>query len=781
MYELTSRITGITKKMRAAAYHSGAVQFDEDIIPFGGSIKESIGPFPEFILKGHFCTRSSQGFCTPCFYSRLPVHHICEHQYDTGYRAQVQHIVSHFDELVVKNQIGRVAYPENDAENVYGMVCTPTGSYFDANEYPVAVRKENLKVLINAMNQHNCKIVLHIESHAEDVIRYFEDPDPEEISLLHILDARVLLGFESVNEFPRNVLYAKKLSLEDFENAVSKLKDNGFSVGAFVFAGLFAFTDQETINDVTDSLTYLKEKDVSPVLMFANTQKYTIPDVLLSQRKYKLLDPRSIVLIVQKTIDLFGCQMNGNIDPWFIADPKGGPPDPNLHIFNAGTSTACPSCANAIYEAIETLRITKNKEVFYKLLERIDHCSCLVKYEEMIQRQNQMADRLSVYKRADYLAQFADSVFDYYVLRDNPWKVKAELLCYGLQITDAQRQVISSVNPFIYEKGFINAIHVLFCDTLINVCVAENFCQTSPYTIRQTGKENDWLLLKNGVPLGKLAFLDFPDWVYQSGKGEMIGKIVRPHSDKCVSLWPSLNCSYVLEGKGCQYCGLNALQKNEMIQFQPDYLAEIVQIALAHNPDYEINLSGGTCCSPDNAIDYLASICHAITDKCGKTTISVECAPPENPKSLCRLKDAGASAIIMNLEIFNETLRQKICPGKGVIRNDRYYKAFIEAVKLFGTGNVSSVLIVGIQPKQDIIAACEQMIQLGVIPTLIPFKPLDGTPMQHENVPDCEEYIEISRKVAILLKKHGLVISRTSGCASCGACSLEVNLEEIIL
>lgn len=781
MNDLQSRIVSITRKMRATAYHCGSIQMEEDTIPFGGSIKESIGPFPEFILKGHFCLRSAKGFCTPCFYSRLPIHNICDHQFDNGYSAQVRYIVNHFDEVIIKNQIGRVAYPTADNQCVYGIVCTPTGSYFDASEYPIEVRKKNLKVLINAMNQHKCKIALHIESHAEDVIHYFENPDFEEISLLHALNTRVLLGFESVNEFPRNVLYAKRLSLNDFEYAVSVLKEQRFPVGAFVFAGLFAFTDQETISDVSDSLQYLKKKCVSPVLMFANTQKYTIPDVLLENGKYKLLDPWTVATIVKKTINLFGCNMASDIDPWFIADPKGGPPDPNLHIFNANTSTACPHCANTIYNAIEELRITKDKSKFYAALDSINHCSCKVKYNELLQDQVILAQQHSAHERADYLSQYANSVFDYYVLKDNPWIVKAELLCYGLHITDDQKNTIASINPFINEKGFINATHVVFKDTLINVCVAESFCERSPFSIQQIGGANHWLLLKNGFPLGPLSFLDFPAWVYQSYKGEIIGRIARPHSDKCISLWPSLDCSYVQAGNGCRYCGLNTLPKEEMIQFQPDYLTEIVHTAMQYNPNYEVNLSGGTCCSPDHAIDYLSSICSALVRKCGNIIISVECAPPEDPRSLYRLKNAGASAIVMNLEIFSETLREKVCPGKGSISNNRYFCAFIEAIKLFGAGNVSSVLIVGIQPKQDILTACECLIQIGVIPTLIPFKPLDGTPMQDEKTPDSSEYIEISRKVAVMLKQHNLSITRTSGCASCGACSLEVNLEGIVI
>lgn len=780
MKELSEKIINITKKMRSTAYQCGSIQSESDAIPFGGSIRESIGPFPEFILKGRFCLRSLKGLCSPCFYSRLPVHKIDEKQFDEGYLSQVKYILDNFQELVVKNQVGLVAYNRLISKPLYGMVCTPTGSYFDEREYPVNIRKEILKMLIDAMNEHDCEIALHIESHAIDVIKYFKSPDEEELDLLHQLHARVLLGFESINDFSRNVLYSKGLSIDDFEKAVCLLKENGMYVGAFVFAGLFSYTDKESIDDSKQSLIYLKDKGISPALMFSNTQTYTIPDVLLKYEKFKLLDPRTVALIVKETIDIFGCDMDKEIDPWFIADPKGGPPDPSVHIFNAKTSTTCSVCANKIYNAIENLRITKNKEAFLKMLDEISHCNCASDYNALIQSQKKLFEDTDIYSRANNLVDYADTMFEYYVLKENPWKVKAELLCYGLNISDEQKIVISAFNPFIDEKGFVNAIHIIFKDALINVCVAERFCKKSPYTIQEKGR-NEWILLKNNIPLGSFVFLDFPNWVYNKFNDEMIGKIARPHSDKCISFWPSLDCSYVKNGQGCQYCGLNALLECEMTQLAPEYVAEIVHIAAEHRHDYEINLSGGTCCSPNIAVNYLSSICEEIVRKCGRMEISVECAPPENSSYLLRLKNAGATAVVMNIEIYDEELRKTICPGKGIISNQQYFDSLRQAVKIFKEGNVSSVLIVGIQPKHDIIMASEKLVKIGVIPTLIPFKPLDGTPMENLPLPDCEDYIEVSREVAIMLKNRHLEIDRTSGCAACGACSLEINMEEVIL
>lgn len=779
MKELSKKIIGVTKKMRSTAYQCGKIQNESDFVPFGGSIRESIGPFPEFILKGRFCTRSLKGLCSPCFYSRLPVHDIFEEQFDNGYLEQVKYILDNFQEIVIKNQVGRVAYKGVATKPIYGMVCTPTGSYFDELEYPCSVRKEILRMLVSAMHKYDCEIVLHIESHAIDVIKYFDNlGDEEELNLLHQLHARVLLGFESINDFSRNVLYSKSLPIDEFERAVYLLKKNEIPVGAFVFAGLFSYTDEETMNDVKQSLIYLKEKGIAPVLMFSNTQAYTIPDVLLKYEKFKLLDSRTVAAIIKETIDIFGCNMDGDIDPWFVADPKGGPPDPSLHIFNAKTSTTCLKCAERIYNAIENLRITKNKRVFFEMLAETKECNCVSRYNMLLQSQKKVSEEKNAYIRAVELVDYADSMFEYYVLKENPWKIKAELLCYGLNISEEQKKIISAFNPFIYEKGFVNAIHIIFKDVLINVCVAEKFCKKSPYSIKEQGK-NEWILLKNNTSLGSFEFLHFPKWVYTNIKGEMIGKIVRPHSNKCISVWPSLDCNYIRNGKGCKYCGLNALSERDMIQLAPDDIAEMVYVALEYQSNYEINLSGGTCFSPNAAVDYLSCVCTSIVKRCGRVAISVECTPPEDISYLQKLKNAGATAIIMSIEIYNENLRKNICPGKGLITNQRYFDSLKEAVKIFRKGNVSSVLIVGIQPKQDIIIACENLVEIGVIPTLIPFKPLDGTPMENSPLPDCEDYIDVSRKLAVMLKKKHLEIDRSSGCAACGACSLEINLEEV--
>lgn len=771
--ELPNRIQSLTKELRKQYYINSKKQDHCDIKPFGGSIRESIGPFPEFILKGRFCKRSLIGLCTPCFYSRLPEHEITEEGFNQGYLSQVDYIVQNFDELVLNNQIGKVASNKNTKLKTYGMVCTPTGSYFDGIEYPLDIRKANLKKLIRVAHEKKCEIALHIESHVEDVLEYFDNPDNEEITLLKELNARIIFGFESSNDFSRNTIYGKNLELHDFEKAVTVVKQYDFAVGAFVFGGLFAYNDYETILDVEESLKYLKKINVSPVIMFANTQKYTIPDVLLSMEKYKLLDAHSVLEVVKLVVDIFGCDMSGSIDPWFIADPVGGPPEPNMHIFNSSKNTACTNCSKKIYEALEELRITKNKDTFYQKYNELSLCDCNSLYQSLILKNIKQHKISNLNDRIlDYILA-VEKQLPYYILKENPWLVKAELLCYGLAITSEQKKIASQFNPFINEKGLIHAVHIIYKGTTINVCVAERFCEMSPYTAEYDAVKKIWILFKDTFCLGSFNFVVLPEWTHIVTNKKIIGEFLRPHNEKCLSLWPSTECVYVQEDAGCLFCGLNS---SDCSIASPEDAVALLKIALEYNSHYEINISGGTCQSTENAIKYLANLCKQIKSLDNDVVISVECAPPKDNALLQELYNSGATALIMNIEIFDDTIRHKICPGKSEIPIERYFEALEYSVSLFGRGNVSSVIIMGLQPADDVMKASFELIKRGVIPTIMPFKPLDNTKLCNYDTPDPNEYIAISKYVASLMDKYKLSINPCSGCASCGGCSLEKNL-----
>ena len=94
-------------------------------------------------------------------------------------------------------------------------------------------------------------------------------------------------------------------------------------------------------------------------------------------------------------------------------------------------------------------------------------------------------------------------------------------------------------------------------------------------------------------------------------------------------------------------------------------------------------------------------------------------------------------------------------------------------MELFGRGQVSSVLIAGLQPYDDIVRECEKMTEIGVFPTIMPFRPFDDSDLAGQPMCDPDEYIRISELLGGMLRAHGLAPQAMQGCTKCGGCSLE--------
>jgi radical SAM protein (TIGR04043 family) len=154
--------------------------------------------------------------------------------------------------------------------------------------------------------------------------------------------------------------------------------------------------------------------------------------------------------------------------------------------------------------------------------------------------------------------------------------------------------------------------------------------------------------------------------------------------------------------------------------------------------------------------------------------IQAQCEPPEDFGWFARLKDSGVDALGMHLEAVEPAVRARVMPGKATIGLDRYFEAFGAAVEVFGRGQVSSYLIVGLGDRPaSVIGMAERLLAVGVYPFVVPFVPIAGAPMAATTVPPAAEVMQsIYGEVGRLIRRHG-VFSRDmkAGCGKCGACS----------
>lgn len=347
-------------------------------------------------------------------------------------------------------------------------------------------------------------------------------------------------------------------------------------------------------------------------------------------------------------------------------------------------------------------------------------------------------------------------------------RLKARLLCYGVRANENTKIHMKEINHYVLDKGFIHAAHFMINDMIINTCISEDFCKESPFEIKLV--DNTLELYDQEKFVSIITVLPLPEWCDEYIEGYRIGDYIRPHSTNCVACWPYLICNYYSHGKQCQFCSMGNYHIQTII---PEHIVgRMIEKSIKYNPKYEIALSGGTCNEPDHSIKYFSKICE-YSREYGAEYISVETAPPNDLLYIKELKNSGATAVIMNLEIADDDLRQQLCPGKSSISQLHYMYAYEEAVKQFGEGNVSCVLLAGIQNPQDIIKKSSELIDIGVIPTIIPLKPLDGCILKEHPITDPNELIMISVEVERMLNKRGLLANNQRGCTKCNGCSLE--------
>jgi len=777
---LQQRMTKTVDYLRRKYYEYHGEECKEDFFALGGKATESIGPFVEFNLRGKHCRHSEKGHCVPCFYSRFPSV-LGINDYSDVLIVQIDNIIDDFQRTTVNKGNGEFAYKKDDLhyknDKPIPLCITPVGSFFDEREFSPKARQYLLERLLQKSDELKRDIFLYIETHASDfnlIVNNLSNREKELFSRLHL---RIVLGFESYDDFVRNILYNKNVNIKDFEDAVKKAKFLGYGTYAFVFAGLFPLTVKETVSDVTNSLLYLKKINVAPILMFANYQEYTIGDLLVRHEKENPLSPITVLELIRimltTTADQASCQ-----DDWLMADPVGGPPDPDMHIFSDSKKNWDCDCGDLIYNLIKDLREKRNNTVFDIVFQKILSCKVHgVEYQRI-----KLDIETSLPKRTEEMLDFVDEHKELYcqeLRRREVLIAKANLLCNGVRLDGKAKEELLRIG---ISDGFVHSTNLTIDGEPINACVIESFSDDQEYLIRFDDsrfflfheppmKEHD--IFPQSSFIGEVNFLEIPAWGDKIVDGLKISDYLRPHSNHCISIWPNQNC--FPQNDRCAFCSLS----NDTTLL-PETVLKMVSEALVSERRYEIHLGGGLYKNFEKNIEYYSSIAGLIYQQFPNCQISLETVPPIDRNGLLTYKKNGISSIIMNLEIAVEGLRREICPGKAVISKDRYFEAYREAVEIFGKWNVGSVLIWGIegQKKEDICMCAKEMCSIGVMPILMPFQPLKGCILSNKSQTKADAYIDVAEEVARIISSNKKPNEHFCdyGCIKCGACSLEKDL-----
>lgn len=329
-------------------------------------------------------------------------------------------------------------------------------------------------------------------------------------------------------------------------------------------------------------------------------------------------------------------------------------------------------------------------------------------------------------------------------------EVKISLLNQGVRISKRAKEQIQADGKI--RSAVFSAVDLTIFDSLqVNCPKALKFSEFTPWEI-DINDRRTLTLFFHRFPISDVT-LDMED-IY-------CNNLIKPgvkFSDVCfwatdrLRVHHNLSCCMKDQGVGCRFCEV-APSDN---QISIGDILKVVDFYLERADTFRHFLIGGG--SEPREIEYknILRIVNHIRQKSAKD-IYVMSLPPKDLHVLAEYYAAGVTEIGFNMELFNPEAALRYMPGKGKISRQEYLAALKEAVKYWGnTGNVRSLMIVGLEEENSLLQGIRQLCEIGVMPILSVFRPIPGTDTQHVVPPSNRFLRDIYQKSATICREFGL-------------------------
>ena len=252
-------------------------------------------------------------------------------------------------------------------------------------------------------------------------------------------------------------------------------------------------------------------------------------------------------------------------------------------------------------------------------------------------------------------------------------------------------------------------------------------------------------------------------------------QLARLHGDRVLARTVVQTCMRYAAATRCRFCAIEAsLEAGSTTRVKtPGQLADVAEAAVRLDGVDQMVMTTGTSHTKDRGATYLARCVRAVVDAVPELPIQVQCEPPDDLAAIAELHEAGATAIGIHIEALDDDVRRRWMPGKATVTIEQYEAAWREAVRVFGRNRVSTYLLVGLgEDPDELVAGAGRLIDMGVYPFIVPFRPLAGTLAEHEQAPSAAQLARVTSAVAGLLSAASMRgADQGAGCAACGACS----------
>lgn len=359
----------------------------------------------------------------------------------------------------------------------------------------------------------------------------------------------------------------------------------------------------------------------------------------------------------------------------------------------------------------------------------------------------------------------------------NPIEIKAKMLCEGVNTTPEIEKLFNQQNPFKVKRGGLSSGGKM---SLMNGTIFVNapFYRKRKVDLKlisdPLNPDDGFIVNYRNGPLCTGKILKAPEWYTESVKDFSITQILTLHNRQLAGAIYE-DCALFGLKEECKFCVINHSLKNKSpLLVKKDSRLFIEALTKIPTEAYDgLTLNGGMTPHPGRGMEIIEPVVKDIFKAYPNLDIAVEITPPTDLSWIDRLKDAGVASLMMNLECWDDEIRNKTVPGKNKLcSKETYLKAFEHAVQIFGKGKVSSCFIVGIEKTESLKDGIQKIINLGVVPSLLAgryFEDIPNYPFTPEvNFYDFLDVVDYSN---LMMMKKLKTIDK-SGCVACGLCDI---------
>ncbi|MDD1368687.1 hypothetical protein PTB13_11790, partial [Bacillus sp. MHSD17] len=332
--------------------------------------------------------------------------------------------------------------------------------------------------------------------------------------------------------------------------------------------------------------------------------------------------------------------------------------------------------------------------------------------------------------------------------------VRLGLLSNGIRVSaDVQEAFQKYIKePLRTRAGAGGGLDIILEDgTWVNAPTLEDFAENSPYYLDVY--KGEFFIKARGEAIQKVTFPKRPEYydmltsdgVPMSKVGVMLGDRLAISITNACLFWGTQDV--------CKYCSIGLNKEQDLTFKKVDQIVETVVQAVSEGSANHVAINAGGLPGKDRGAKTYAKYARAIREKID-VHIAAQLLPPEELDYVDLLKEAGYSEATYDVEVFDWERNWAVSEGKAKIGLDHYLKVLERAVKVFGRGNVTSNLIVGLESPESTAKGAEVFASMGVVPKLIIFRPLNGTPLAKEKAPSVYHMIETYKLANSAVKKN---------------------------